>query len=122
MKQIKKMWMNLHEDDKFFIELVTVMLTVMLVLFPSMVNAQVMPAKPIHIEIEVQEKGADSTQCVGTIAVKKKTADGKTETNVYKLYRGSKGGYFYYTGKVNKNGKPEKKYLTKKQKEEKGLK
>lgn len=33
--------------------------------------------------------------------------NGKTVT----VYRGPKGGYFYYTGKVAKNGKPEKKYL-----------
>ena len=120
MKKIKEMWINLHESDKFFIELVIVMIVTMLVFFPAM--AQVTPTKPINIEIEVQEKGADSTRCVGTITVKKKTVDGKTEVNVYKLYRGSRGGYFYYTGKLNKQGKPEKKYLTKKQKEEKGLK
>lgn len=35
------------------------------------------------------------------------TVNGKTVT----VYRGSRGGYFYYTGKVNKNGRPEKRYI-----------
>lgn len=35
------------------------------------------------------------------------TVNGKTVT----VYRGARGGYFYYTGKTDKNGKPVKKYI-----------
>jgi len=35
------------------------------------------------------------------------TVNGKTVT----VYRGSRGGYFYYTGKTDKNGEPVKKYI-----------
>ena len=33
--------------------------------------------------------------------------NGKTVT----VYKGARGGYFYYTGKTDKNGKPVKKYI-----------
>lgn len=44
--------------------------------------------------------------------------DGKS----YPLYRGARGGYYYLTGKTTKDGKPEKKYLSKKEKEANNLK
>ena len=44
--------------------------------------------------------------------------DGKS----YPLYRGARGGYYYLTGKTTKDGKPEKKYLSKREKEANNLK
>lgn len=47
-------------------------------------------------------KTAKSAEKVGDFPL-----NGKTVT----VYKGARGGYFYYTGKTAKNGKPEKKYI-----------
>lgn len=71
----------------------------------------------IHATIVESDSTTAKAEKVGTITVEK---DGKSKT--YDLYRGKRGGYYYFTGKTTKEGKQERKYLTKKQKEENNLK
>lgn len=59
---------------------------------------------------QVQVVKVDTTKTKSTKAPEKVgdyTVNGKTVT----VYRGARGGYFYYTGKTDKNGKPVKKYI-----------
>lgn len=72
----------------------------------------------IHATIVESDTTKKADEKVGTITIQK--SDGSTKT--YDLYRGKRGGYYYFTGKVDKNGKPQRKYLTKKQKEANNLK
>lgn len=85
-----------------------------------MANAAPVPASG-QVVATVKVDTTRTTQApvkVGQIKIQH--ADGRVE--VKDLYRGSRGGYFYYTGKTGKDGKPQKKYLTKKEKEENKLK
>lgn len=73
--------------------------------------------KQINIIVDdtVSKRKAEAV-IVGTITIK---STGQTHT----LYRGAKGGYFYFhSTKKDKKGNPQKVYLTKKQKEQYNLK
>lgn len=78
-------------------------------------NAATVPQ--IHATIVERDSVKKSDEKVGTITVEK---DGNSKT--YDLYRGKRGGYYYYNGKTTKDGKPQRKYLSKKQKEANNLK
>ncbi len=72
----------------------------------------------IHATIVERDTTTAKAEKVGIITVEKKDGTKKT----YDLYRGKKGGYYYLTGKTDKNGKPQRRYLSKKQKEDNNLK
>lgn len=80
-------------------------------------SAKAAPVDQIHATIVERDSVKKSDEKVGTITVEK---DGNSKT--YDLYRGKRGGYYYYNGKVDKNGKPQRRYLSKKQKEANNLK
>lgn len=67
----------------------------------------------ITVVADTTTKKASKAELVGEYI-----KDGKS----YPLYRGSRGGYYYLTGKTTKDGKPERKYLSKKEKEANNLK
>lgn len=69
----------------------------------------------VKTKIDTTKKTSEPAVVVGTVVDE---ASGKS----YPLYRGPKGGYFYYNGKVDKKGKPVKVYLSKKDKAALGLK
>lgn len=58
----------------------------------------------------VQVVKVDTTKTKSTKAPEK-VGDYTVNGKVVTVYRGSRGGYFYYTGKTDKNGKPVKKYI-----------
>lgn len=73
--------------------------------------------KQINIVLEdtVSKRKAEAV-VVGTITI-------KSTGQVYTLYRGAKGGYFYFhSTKKDKKGNPQKVYLTKQQKQQYNLK
>lgn len=80
-------------------------------------SAKAAPVQQIHATIVESDSTKKADEKVGTITVEK---DGTKKT--YDLYRGKRGGYYYFTGKTAKDGKPQRKYLTKKQKEANNLK
>lgn len=67
----------------------------------------------ITVVADTTTKKASKAELVGEYI-----KDGKS----YPLYRGARGGYYYLTGKTTKDGKPEKKYLSKREKEANNLK
>lgn len=73
----------------------------------------------VHAVIQAKDSTKTKTKAepIGTITVEKK--DGN---KTYTLYKGSKGGYFYYTGEKDKNGRDKRRYLTKEEKAKNGLK
>lgn len=84
-----------------------------------MANAAPVPTPQVVATVKVDStRTASAPVKVGQIKIQH--ADGRVE--VKDLYRGARGGYFYYTCKTGKDGKPQKKYLTKKEKEENKLK
>lgn len=85
-----------------------------------MANAAPVPASGQVVATVKVDSTRTTSAPVKVGQIKIQHADGRVE--VRDLYRGARGGYFYYTGKTDKNGKPVKKYLTKKEKEENKLK
>lgn len=69
----------------------------------------------VKTKVDTTKKTTEPAVVVGTVV-------DETSGKSYPLYRGPKGGYFYYNGKVDKHGKPVKVYLSKKDKVELGLK
>lgn len=107
MKRIK-----IHEEDRFYIILVLIMLLVSGLFWTAEASGQTIRAR-----IELTDSTKSTDVCVGTIDVVK---NGKTTT--FKLYRGKRGGYYYLTGEVDKNGRPKRRYLSKKEREINNLK
>lgn len=81
-------------------------------------EAKAATSPQVHATIIERDTTKKADEKVGTITVEKKDGTKKT----YDLYSGKRGGYYYFTGKTTKEGKPEKKYLSKRQKEENNLK
>lgn len=77
-----------------------------LILAAFVCNAQeqlvIKDGKVAVVKVDTTKKAQKPAEKVGDY-----TVNGKKVT----VYRGPRGGYFYYTGKVDKNGKPVKKYI-----------
>ena len=84
--------------------MITILLSFMLAAFVCNAQEQLVikDGKVAVVKVDTTKKAQKPAEKVGDY-----TVNGKKVT----VYRGPRGGYFYYTGKTNKNGKPEKKYI-----------
>lgn len=84
--------------------MITALLFIMLAAFVCNAQEQLVikDGKVAVVKVDTTKKTQKPAEKVGDY-----TVNGKKVT----VYRGSRGGYFYYTGKVDKNGKPVKKYI-----------
>lgn len=85
-------------------KVITILLSLILAVFVCNAQEQLVikDGKVAVVKVDTTKKANKPAEKVGDY-----TVNGKKVT----VYRGPRGGYFYYTGKVNKNGKPEKKYI-----------
>lgn len=94
------------------------LMLIMLSLVAMPMNAEYKRQGNVIVKTKVdttKNKTSEPAVVVGTVVDE---VSGKS----YPLYRGPKGGYFYYNEKVDKKGKPVKVYLSKKDKAALGLK
>lgn len=86
------------------LKMITALFFIMLAAFVCNAQEQLVikNGKVAVVKVDTTKKTTKPAEKVGDY-----TVNGKKVT----VYRGPRGGYFYYTGKTNKNGKPEKKYI-----------
>lgn len=118
MKKIKNLWNNVHEDDKFMVVLVSLMVAFFL-MFTCDMKAQ--PKPSLRWE-KVGDNHWKVTKDTTTVVKGKVTVVGVVDWfdgKRYILYRGSKGGMFILLKK--KDGTEYRRYLKKNEKEKLGL-